>query len=223
MKTRIYNLIILDESGSMAGAWNATISGCNETINIIKSSAEKFADTQEQLMSIYAFQSGGTPSRYLVKNVPAAAAEHITKSDYKPWGGTPLLDAVGSTLIDLKATVEAHENAVGSVTIITDGAENSSTDYTWQQVANLINRLKEQGWSFNFIGANIDVAATAKKMSIDNHMEFQNTNEGTRQMFAKERMARESYYCRMEESAHDSGSKKSFAERMKDAARNYFG
>lgn len=35
MKSQIYNLIILDESGSMDCATGQTISGCNETLNTI--------------------------------------------------------------------------------------------------------------------------------------------------------------------------------------------
>ena len=35
MKTRIFNLIILDESGSMSCVKRQTIDGCNETINTI--------------------------------------------------------------------------------------------------------------------------------------------------------------------------------------------
>ena len=35
-KTTVFNLIILDESGSMSDCTRATISGCNETINVAK-------------------------------------------------------------------------------------------------------------------------------------------------------------------------------------------
>lgn len=34
-----YNLIILDESGSMSGVRRQTVSGCNETLNGIRSTA----------------------------------------------------------------------------------------------------------------------------------------------------------------------------------------
>ena len=69
MKTEIYNLIILDESGSMSHVKRQTVSGCNETINTIRSAQEKFADTQTHYVSIYAFQANDKiPSRYLIKN-----------------------------------------------------------------------------------------------------------------------------------------------------------
>lgn len=184
VKTTLFNLIILDESGSMRHLTNQTIAGCNETINVAKSAAEENADAIRALVSVYAFQNGtDIPSRYIMKNVKAADARHITANDYRPWGNTPLLDAVGSTLTELKAVCETHENASGIVTIITDGYENSSTDYTWAQVAALISQLKELGWTINLIGANIDVDAMAKQMHIDNHMAFQATQEGTQEMW----------------------------------------
>ncbi|MDE6578863.1 MAG: hypothetical protein K2J82_07365 [Muribaculaceae bacterium] len=183
-KTTCFNLIILDESGSMSSISPQTIAGCNETLNVIRSLNEKYADSQRQLVSIYVFQSGNdkSPSRYLCKNVPIEQAKDITDKDYRPWGCTPLLDAVGSTLVDLRAVASTHEDAVASVTIITDGMENSSSEYTWEQVSKLIEQLKELGWNFNFIGANIDVVKVSRKMNIDNSMAFNASAKGTSNM-----------------------------------------
>ena len=125
-------------------------------------------------------------------------AAHHTE-DYRPWGGTPLNDAVGSTLTDLKATVRQAENAIGSVTILTDGEENSSKRYTTEKVARMIEELKEIGWNFNFIGANIDVVKTAQRYCIDNTLEFQQDDAGTEEMFVRERNSRMRYYDRMNE------------------------
>lgn len=228
MKTDVYNLIILDESGSMDCVRKQTISGCNETINTIKSSQKAFGETQNHYVSIYAFQNGGdVPSRYIVKNVPAAAAEHISAKEYCPYGNTPLYDAVGSTLVDLKATVKARDMAIGSVTIITDGMENASRQYTRSQVARMIEGLKEMGWQFSFIGANIDVKATASAIRIDNTLEFQQDEEGMHEMFVRESHARMAYgsrvdravrACRMSPDMSESERSAKFAE----ASEGYF-
>lgn len=184
MKTTSFNLIILDESGSMYDSAKATIDGCNETLNAIRSVQKEYADTQRCLASIYAFQSGSsTPSRYLVKNAPISDIKPITAKDYDPCGCTPMLDAVGQTLTDLRAIAATHEDATATVTIITDGYENSSREYTWKMVANLIKELKEEGWTFNFIGANIDVDMVSKQMNIDNVMAYRADAEGTADMF----------------------------------------
>ncbi|MGM9844972.1 MAG: hypothetical protein ACI30K_01930 [Muribaculaceae bacterium] len=186
VKTTVFNLIILDESGSMSGCTNATIGGCNEVINVAKSLQKKHADSQRSFMSIYAFQDGGpVHSRYLCKNADTLSAKTITNDDYQPWGNTPLYDAVGATLIDLKAVASTHEDATAVVTIITDGYENSSTHFDFRRVTKLISELKEMGWTFNFIGANIDVEEAASALGIDNRMSFVNDDEGTKEMFCQ--------------------------------------
>ncbi|MDE7160899.1 MAG: VWA domain-containing protein [Muribaculaceae bacterium] len=183
-KTTVFNLIILDESGSMSSARKATVSGCNEVIDGAKSLAAAHADKENAFMSIYAFQSGSAvPSRYLCKNEPVKNARHITEKDYIPMGLTPLLDAVGATLVDLKAVASTHSDAYGVVTVITDGEENDSKEFTYAQVASLISELKEQGWTFNFIGANIDVEQASRKLNIDNAMAFTSDEVGTAAMF----------------------------------------
>ena len=184
MKTTVFNLIVLDESGSMRFLTEQTISGCNETINVAKSQAEKNADVFRSLMSVYAFQDGGpVKSRYIMKNENATEARHISAEDYRPWGNTPLLDAVGSTLTELKTVAATHEDATGVITIITDGMENSSTQYSFKEVSALISQFKEMGWTVNLIGANIDVEAMGKRMNIDNRMSFKATNEGVKDMW----------------------------------------
>ena len=184
MKTTVFNLIVLDESGSMGHLTEQTISGCNETINVARTQAEKNADVFRSLVSVFAFQDGGpVQSRYVMKNEDALKARHITSDDYQPWGSTPLLDAVGSTLTELKAVAATHEDATGVITIITDGMENSSSHYTWQDVAHLIGQFKEKGWNVNLIGANIDVDQMAARMNIDNRMAFHATKAGTADMW----------------------------------------
>lgn len=223
-KTTVFNLIILDESGSMGSCVNSTISGCNETINVAKQLQANNPETQRVLMSIYAFQSSGSvPSRYLCKNIPVVDARHITRQDYRPNGCTPLLDAVGSTLVELKAIAATHEDATGIVTIITDGLENSSTHYDLEMVTRLIDQMKEMGWTFNFIGANIDVDMMSNSLHIDNKMAFSSDEQGTQDMFCEfsrnmmdyemERMNTENSMSREDRVEYRKGRSKDFFKR----------
>lgn len=225
-KTTVFNLIILDESGSMSTVTNQTVDGCNETLNVIRSLDKKYGETQRNLVSIYVFQQNEEmPSRYLCKNKPIGEVHDITSKDYRPWGCTPLLDAVGQTLVDLKAVAETHEDATGTITIITDGYENASKEYTWRQVADLINGMKEKGWTFNFIGANIDVEEVAKRMNIDNKMAFQASKVGTTAMFADfsaNLMAHEDARIKEEIAYHDMSIEEKI-DRRKKRSKNFFG
>ncbi len=224
MKSEIFNLIILDESGSMSCVRKHTISGCNETINTILTAQEKYGDTQSHYVSIFAFQSGGhRPSRYIIKNVPVETVAHITDKDYEPEGCTPLYDAIGSTLTDLKTATKNKEMAIGSVTIITDGMENASKQYTCEKVANMIDALKGLGWSFNFIGANIDVKATAATLNIDNSLEFTQDEDGTQAMFARERRSRMGWLSRHNSIMSGCEAKnQNLSMRLREAAEDYF-
>lgn len=80
------------------------------------------------------------------------------------------------------------------VTIITDGEENSSCEYTGASVCEIVKRLRAKGWTFVYIGANQDAVEVAKRMHIDNAMNFQATHEATRRMWDDYRGSASAYY-----------------------------
>lgn len=112
-------------------------------------------------------------------------------------GATPLYDAIGMGIAKINAVTTKDDNVL--VTIITDGYENCSTEYNLRMIKNLIKKLKEQNWTFTFIGTdNLDVEAMAMDMGIDNHLQFQEDEAGTKKMFARERFnKRMSHGCAM--------------------------
>ncbi len=187
--TQTYNLIILDESGSMNCVRPQTISGCNETLNSIRHMAKEQPDIK-QYVSIFCFDN--TNSRYIFRNVPVEDTRDLTEADYRPCGCTPLYDAIGYTVTQLEKQI-ATSDAVAVVTIITDGYENASRQWNIRSVVQLITRLKEKGWVFTFIGANIDVEKAAKGIGIDSYVKFDQTDEGMSGMFAQERRSRRAY------------------------------
>ncbi len=106
----------------------------------------------------------------------------------------PLYDAIGKTVSKLNAQVGPNDHVL--VTIITDGAENCSTEWNLQMVRNLIEKLKQQKWTFTLIGTdNLDVEGMAHSMCIDEHMDFTEDAVSTKAMFVRERKARVRYNC----------------------------
>ena len=88
------------------------------------------------------------------------------------------------------------------VTIITDGEENSSEEWTLKMIRTMIEKLKKQSWTFTLIGTdNLDVETMAHSFAIDEHLEFQQDEAGTKAMFARERRSRERYNCCVAEDA----------------------
>lgn len=187
------------------------------------SAQKEFYATQDHFISIYTFQDAGPlKSRYLLRNRPIAEARMLTAKDYRPNGCTPLYDAVGETLTDLEAVAETHDDAVASVTIITDGEENSSRRYSGSDVAKIISRLKEKGWNFNIIGANIDVESLAKDLHIDNTLKWEQTQEGTSSMGKKLNESQRSYYRAMAEEEQMPMSMEEKISRRKMRNKHFF-
>lgn len=193
-ETYTFNLIILDESGSMSGSEIRTVTGCNETLNSIRSSAREHPK-MKQMVSIFCFDTSN--SRYLFCNKPIEDVEDVKLSDYRPNACTPLYDAIGYTVTHLEKAITGMDS-VGLVTIITDGYENASQRWSHRSVVNLIESLKRKGWVFTFIGANIDVKRTALDLGIDSFMEFEQSDEGMREMFEQESRSRRAYYAERE-------------------------
>ena len=192
-RKRVFNLVIVDESGSMYVIKKEALAGMNETISTCQAMHKKYPD-MEQKLTLITFDSSHFKVHY--DNVNVMKAKALTDEEYQPHAGTPLYDAIGKGIAKLNAQTEADDKVL--VTIITDGEENSSQEYTLKMVKNLIEKLKKQGWTFTLIGTdNLDIEGMAGSMAIDNHLAFQEDEESTKKMFAKERKARARYnlYC----------------------------
>jgi hypothetical protein len=79
------------------------------------------------------------------------------------------------------------------VTILTDGEENASKEYSGEAIKNIIEALKLKGWTFTYIGADHDVHKFATSISITNTMVFEKNEANMKMMFAKEKSARSRY------------------------------
>ena len=83
MKTPItvYNVIILDKSGSMSSIARQAVDGVNETIGSIKSAQEKNPD-QKHIVTLVAFC--GCEMKTIYDNVPVNEVTPLTDRDYRP-------------------------------------------------------------------------------------------------------------------------------------------
>lgn len=194
-KTKVHNLIIIDASGSMSAIYQAALMGLNETIDTIQQ-AKEAAPGVEQRVSLLSFNSGGIPLHYVYDNVGADEAHHLGEKDYMTRGNTALYDAIGESASRLESQVAEGEKVL--VTIITDGMENSSKEWTRNSVKALVERLSQKGWVFTYIGANQSAEEVSASMSIKNSMNWNSTLEGTAQMFRQEAKSRAQFYMNLE-------------------------
>lgn len=178
--TKVFNVIILDKSGSMSSIAKQAIDGVNESIAAIKSRQEKHPE-QDHVLTLVAFC--GCELKKIYEQCPIGEVRPITSSDYQPCCMTPLYDAMGNTITALHRIMEGEKSAIASVTIITDGYENASREFSHKSIRSLVEAYKNEGWLFAYIGADHDVESVAFGLAIDNRMRFEKTNEGTRHMF----------------------------------------
>ena len=195
-KTKIYNLIILDKSGSMSSIAKAAISGFNETVGGIRAAQEQFKDTQEHFVSLMIFCS--CEKRLVYDKVPVNEVRELTSKDYQPCCCTPLYDAMGISINALFRDIKDMENATAVITVITDGLENASKEYSGKAIKALVEQMKDQeGWNFAYIGTNQDVEATSASLSIDNHMAFRDDEAGMAEAWTTERKSKMRMFGRM--------------------------
>ena len=191
MKTRIFNLIIIDESGSMCTIKKEAIDSVNETIQTIRS-AQKKHEGQEHFVSLVTFND---EVKTIYDCVKVDVVRELDSDTYRPDCCTALYDAMGVSLNALRRNVADDDNVL--VTIVTDGYENASLEYNGKSIKALVDELKAKGWVFAYIGANQDVEKVAASMSISNTMCFDTTSEGTTAMGKAVNKARERLYCCM--------------------------
>lgn len=179
MKTDLTELVfILDRSGSMSGLEGDTIGGYSSMLNKQKEVEGDCRITTVLFDHEY---------ELLHDRIDIKAVSALTESDYYVRGTTALLDAIGITINKIatvqKNTSEDFRADKVMVVIITDGAENSSREYSAEKVKALIEAQKEKyGWEFVFLGANIDAVKTAGQFGInaDRAADYLADGEGTK-------------------------------------------
>ena len=159
-------VFILDRSGSMEGLENDTIGGFN---GFVKKQAEAGQTSLTTVLfdNQYEILHNGIDARDIT----------LTGREYFTRGGTALLDAIGKTINDvgkrLDETPEALRPGKVIFVITTDGLENASREFSYDEVKKMITHQSEKyGWEFIFMGANIDVAKEGDKLGIKEGRSF---------------------------------------------------
>ena len=197
-KLNIYNLIILDKSGSMSSIADAAISGFNETVGGIRSAQNRYQETQQHYVSLFVFCN--CDKHYVYENVPVDAVKTLTRKEYSPCCSTPLFDAMGISLNKLLSQIQQDGKATAVVTVTTDGMGNASREYSGSDIKALVDKLKDkEGWNFAYIGTNQDVDKVAASISIDNTMYFQDDSAGMSRAWSNERKSKMRMFDRIEE------------------------
>jgi uncharacterized protein YegL len=152
-------VFILDRSGSMAGLESDTIGGFNSMLKEQQNLDGEAAVTTVLFDDEY---------ELLHDMLDIKSVNPMTEKEYYVRGTTALLDAVGKTILRIRGAEGYGKADKVMFTIITDGMENASREFSGAKIKKMIEHQKSKyAWEFVFIGANIDSVAEAGKMGID--------------------------------------------------------
>ena len=174
-------VFILDRSGSMSGLEEDTIGGFNAMIK----KQQKETDGAAVVSTILFNHT----SKVLHDRVALDKIEPLTEDDYEVGGTTALLDAVGDAVKHIKNVhkyARDEDRPQKTIFIITtDGHENSSERFTYKEIKRLIERQKENGWEFIFLGANIDAPEVASHLGIERRraVNYHSDKLGTKKVY----------------------------------------
>lgn len=148
--------VVLDRSGSMQERKSDHEGGLRSFIE----DQQKLPD--EMRFTLIQFDTTN-PCEVKLDRVPLAEVATNT-IELIPRGGTPLYDAIGKSIAHLRQTLTPQDNVI--VTIITDGEENQSKEWTKPKVKAAIEELEAANWKFLFLGANFDAFTEGESLGV---------------------------------------------------------
>jgi hypothetical protein len=171
--------VLLDRSGSMESIKSDTEGGFNAFI------AEQRKQPGEVNVTLAQFDT-----EYEVVYANKSVGD-VPRLDLQPRGGTALYDSLGRLITDVGAALAAtqDDDRPGKVIVVvmTDGHENSSTEWTHDAVSSVIRRQeRDYSWEFVFLGANMDAVAIGQQLGFaaDRSMTYVTTGVGVASAFA---------------------------------------
>lgn len=189
--------VILDRSGSMESIKSDIIGGFNTFLKEQKEVPTKSTFTLIQFDTVNHYE--------IVHNFkPISEIPELTDKTFVPRGGTPLLDCLGRGINDLSEQIsklpeDKKPDRIFFV-VITDGHENSSTEFHKEDIVKLIDKKKsEDKWEFLFLSADLQAISDARQFGINQTNVFvfskdkKEVNKMWENLSYKLSMAREDY------------------------------
>ncbi len=150
---------LLDETGSMDSVRDKTVSGFNEYVATLKNTETP------TLLRLMTFNTDGFNVVYDFDDIHSVA--DLTRQSYRPRALTNLYDAIAKLVHDTEDYVKQMSPAPRVMcTIMTDGEENSSSEYTRAAIFKLITDKEKEGWALVYLGANQDAWAASESIGI---------------------------------------------------------
>lgn len=187
--TKTLVTFLLDRTGSMEPIRDDTIGAFNAYLETLQ------ADPDAVFFSLLTFDAMSLDKLHV--NQPVKDIPRLSRETFVPRGATPLIDASYKTIKAVEKSINGGDTQV-VICIQTDGEENASTEFTWDQLNALIKEKSDAGWQFNFMGAGIDAYKQGKRMGIAavNTMSYDSTDAAATQAAFKSSAANTMSFAR---------------------------
>lgn len=165
---------VLDRSSSMGVCWGSTIEAFNGYVDGLR-------DTPQIDFTLVEFDThlSAMDLNKVCVAIPIKQAPKLTRENYVPRGSTPLIEAAYTVIKAVETSLlDKPKDTKVVICIQTDGEENCSRTYNWEQLASLVKEKQDLGWQFNFMGAGIDAYQQGRMMGIQpmSTMSYDHTN-----------------------------------------------
>lgn len=145
--------LVIDRSGSMQATREDAQGGLDSFVS-------EFLGDADITISLWEFD---TVINEAVKPVTASAWPGYTLT---PRGSTALLDAIGAAVEATKKYIAANPAEKVVVAVVTDGGENASAKYHKEQVTDLIDKAKADGWEFVFLASDLSAIGDGERVGL---------------------------------------------------------
>lgn len=186
-------LAVIDASGSMFPLAMEVRSGFNGYIAELREArAERGLRFQ---VSVTTFNHRAT---LLCTAAPLDEVPELTEVNYAPASMTSLLDAVGATIAAFDREVPLVDWADGGdrvqLVIMTDGQENMSSAFTWDQIREVLEARAAAGWQITYLGQGVNAWAQGARFGGGTVViASSDTAEGTRAAYQGMKMSTVDY------------------------------
>jgi uncharacterized protein YegL len=151
---------VLDKSGSMQAVEEAVVAGYNDYLRELR---DQGGETRFSLTTF------DTRFEHVCVGEKLAMVAELDHRSYHPGGMTALYDAIAHTVVqtDRRLQSDGRDGEKVLVVVMTDGLENSSTDYDAHAIAELVRSYDQRpNWTFVYLGAGHDTIHATQQAAV---------------------------------------------------------
>jgi len=151
-------MLIIDRSGSMSSIRDDMVGGLTTLV-----------EEQKKQPGLFTISMVSFDNQVELKHQMASPGS--VTIELEPRGGTALYDAMGFGLNTMQANIDALPDHAKpetvQIVVVTDGAENASSEYTGTTIKHLVTeKTTQNNWDIVFLGANQDAVMKAAELGI---------------------------------------------------------